>query len=342
MFGIHFIKFQPTQYVIKYRRGRIVKEGPGLSFYYYSPTTSIDVVPLSSTEAPFIFEQITADFQPVTLQGQVIFRIVDPKKIAQLLNYTLNPRSTGYISDDHEKLGARITNIARVLTKQNFETLLLKDTLKSTEILTQKLNEEIKRNKEVLSLGVEILGLSILAIKPNTDTARALETESREQILKQADDAIYERRNASIEQERRIKENELNTEIAVETKKKQIRETQLDSDRMVQEKQNQLKVAQMQAEINLEEDRKQLVERKVANSKSEADAKAYELAAVLQTMQGIDQSVISALTNMEMKPDKLIALAFQQIAGNADKIGQLNISPDLLQQLMKESKKDER
>jgi hypothetical protein len=340
MFGIKYLKFQPTQYVIRYRRGRIVKEGPGLAFYFVNRTTSIDVIPLSSTESPFMFEQITADYQPVTIQGQVIFRIVDPKKIAQLLNFTLNPRGNGYISDDPQKLPSRITNIARVLTKQYFETLKLKDTLKSTEALSQKLNAEITENPEVSSLGVEILGLSILAVKPNAETARALEAESREQILKQADDAIYERRNASIEQERRIKENELNTEIAVENKKKQIRETQMEAEQLIQEKQNELKIAQMHAEITLEEDRKQLVETKVANSRSEADAKAYELSAVLKAMQGVDNNVITSLANLGMQPDKLIAMAFQQIAGKAEKIGQLNISPDLLQQLMDKKQSD--
>ena len=34
------------------------------------------------------------------------------------------------------------------------------------------------------------------------------------------------------------------------------------------------------------------------------------------------------------KPEQLIAVAFQELAGRADKIGQLNISPDLLRELM--------
>jgi hypothetical protein len=336
MFGIRFIKFQPTQYIIKYRKGKIVKEGPGLSFYYYVPTTSIVAIPMGSSDAPFIFEQITSDYQTVSIQGQVIFRIIDHKKIAQLLNYTLNTRGDAYISDDPQKLSQRIVNVARVLTKQYIETLQLKDTLKATEVLSQKLNDDIKHNKEINSLGIEILGLSLIAVLPNKDTARALEAESREQILRKADDAIYERRNGSIEQERRIKENELNTEVAIETKKKEIRETQMDAERAIQEKQNQIKTEQMSAEILLEEKRKSLVDLTVENSKSEADAKAYELTAVLKSMGGVDSEVMKALANIGMQPNKLIAIAFQQIADKAEKIGQLNISPDLLQQIMKE------
>jgi len=39
-----------------------------------------------------------------------------------------------------------------------------------------------------------------------------------------------------VEQERGIKENELQTEVAVETKKRQIRETQMDAERAVLER----------------------------------------------------------------------------------------------------------
>jgi hypothetical protein len=35
-----------------------------------------------------------------------------------------------------------------------------------------------------------------------------------------------------------------------------------------------------------------------------------------------------------MEAEKMIALAFQEIAENAEKIGQLNISPDLLRTLL--------
>ena len=41
MFGIRFIKVQPTTYLLQYRRGRIVREGVGLSFFYYAPTRSL-------------------------------------------------------------------------------------------------------------------------------------------------------------------------------------------------------------------------------------------------------------------------------------------------------------
>lgn len=338
MFGFRFIKFEPSDYVLKYENGKVTKEGPGLSFFYYAPTTSIVVIPNGSVDAPFIFEELTSDFQTVTIQGQINYRIVEPKKISQLLNYTLDIKGRGYISDDPNKLPQRIINIVKVLAKKHLENLHLRDVVKSSETLARRINEEIKLLEEVNSLGIEVLGLSILAILPNKETARALEAQAREEILKKADEAIYERRNASIEQERKIKENELNTEIAVENKKRQIRETQMEAERAIQQKQNQLEDEQMGFEISLEEKRKNLIELSVENTKTQADAKAYELAAVMKTVEGINPNVLQSLASIGMQPDKLIAMAFQGLAEKAEKIGQLNISPDLLQELIKGSR----
>lgn len=338
MFGFRFIKFQPSEYVLRYRSGKIVKEGVGISFYYYAPTTSIVVVPVGSVDAPFIFEEVTSDFQTVTVQGQITYRIVDQKKIAGLLNYTLDMRGKGYASDDPQKLPQRVINIVRVLTKKTLEGLQLKDAITSSEALAKGILNEIRDNEEISLLGIEILGLSILAILPNKETSRALEAQAREQILKKADEAIYERRNASIDQERRVKENEFNTEIAIENKKKQVRETQIEAERAVQQKQNQLKEEQMNFETTLEEKKKDLIELTVQNSKAEADAKAYELSAVMKALEGINPNVIQSLASIGMQPNKLIAIAFQEIAEKAGQIGQLNITPDLLQELMKGSK----
>ena len=339
MFGVNYAKFQPNMYVLKYKGGAIVEEGLGLSFFYYSPTTSLVAVPVSSMESPFIFEESTKDFQTVTIQGQVTFRIADAKKIASLLNYTLNTNGKGYASDDPHKLTQRIINIAHVLLKKEVSELNLRQALTSAEDLTHNINESIQTQREVALLGIEVLGLSILAILPTKETARALEAEAREQILKEADDAIYARRNAAVEQERTIKENELNTEIAVERKKRQIRETQMEAEQAVQEKRHRLEEDQMKFNINLEEQKQEWVRLSVENSKAEAEAKAYAAAKMMEAFQNVNPGILQSLASVGMAPETLIALAFQGLAEKADKIGELNITPDLLKQLIKQPPK---
>lgn len=338
MFGIKFIKFQPGEYVLKYKNGKVVKEGAGISFHYYAPTTSIVMVPIASSDCPFMFEEVTADFQTVSIQGQVTYRIVDRKNVAGLLNFTLDIKSghKRYISDDPQKLPMRVSNLVRVMAKKHIESLKLSDAIRSSETLANSIFEDMRGNDEINQLGIEIMGLTVLAVQPNKDTSRALEAETREKILKMSDDAIYERRNASIEQERGVKENEYNTEIAIENKRRQVRETQLDAEQAEMKKQNELKNEQLDAEISLEEKRKALIALTAENSKAEADAKAYELKAMMNALTDVDTDVIKALAAIGMQPQALIANAFQNLAGNAEKIGHLNITPDLIREMMTE------
>jgi hypothetical protein len=335
MFGFRFVKFQPANYVLRYKNGTIVREGAGLSFFYYAPTTSLVSIPVGSTDAPFIFEEVTTDYQSVTIQGQVTYKIADAKKVASLLNFTLDAPARGYVSDDPKKLPQRIVNAVQVLTNKAISGLSLRQALRASETLVQTISQGLEESSEMKSLGVAVLGLSILAIKPNKETARALEAEAREQILKEADDAIYARRNASVEQERTIKENELNTEIAVENKKRQIREAQMDAEKSVQEKKHGLEQAEMAFSIGQEEKKKKLVELSVQNARAEADAKAYAIAATLGSFRGVDPVVVQALANSGMNAQQLIAAAFQGIADKAERIGHLNITPELLHELIK-------
>lgn len=334
MLGIQFIKVQPTVYLLQYCKGQVVREGVGLSFFYYAPSTSLVAVPLASDDAPFIFEEVTADFQAVTIQGQVTYRVADAKKVAGLMNFTLNARGQGYVSDDPQKLPQRVINAVNVLARAELQKLPLREAIRASDALVQAVRKGLAASGEVAQLGLEILGLNILAIKPTPETARALEAETREQLLKEADEAIYARRNSAVEQERGIKENELNTEIAIETKKRQIRETQMDAERAVQEKQHQITQADMAAKVLLEDKRKALVALAATNAKTEADARAYAVSTSMQAISSVDARVLQALASVGMKPEQLIAVAFQELAGRADKIGELNISPDLLRELM--------
>jgi hypothetical protein len=335
MFGLRFIKVQPTTYVLQYRGGKVVREGSGLSFFYYGPTSSLVAVPVASTDAPFIFQETTADFQSVTIQGQVTYRVSEPKRLAALLNYTLASYGQSYASEDPDKLPERVIHVINVLARAEMQKLPLREALRASDAVVRAVKAALAASTEINSLGLEILGLSILAIKPTPETARALEAETREKLFREADEAVYSRRNAAVEQERAIKENELNTEIAVENKKRQIRETQMEAERAVQEKQHQVQREALEANIGMEEQRKDLVTLAAENARAEADARAYGVSATMKALGSADTRILQALASTSMKPEQLIAFAFQELAGKADKIGQLNISPDLLRELMK-------
>lgn len=340
MFGIKFVKVQPTTYLMVYNGGRITREGTGLALFYFAPTTSLVAVPTESTDAAFIFQEITGDFQEVTVQGQVTYRIAIPQKTSQMLNFTLNPQGTAYASDDPKKLPQRLVNHLQVITRMELQKLPLREALRSSDALTHTILERMQGLSEVSELGVEVMGFSILAIKPNPETARALETEMREQLLQEADSAVYARRNAAVQQERSIKENELNTELAVEQKKRQIREATMDAEIAVQEKQHAMAMSAVQSKISVEKQNKTLFALSAENARIMTDAKAYEISATLKPLREMDAKQLEVLATHGMDSGQLIAQAFRQLSENAEKIGELNVSPDLLHSLMNNRKKN--
>ena len=74
MFGIEYLKATPTTYVLHFKAGAVKREGPGLSFLYYRPTSTVVTVPLASSDVPYVFNQVTRDFQAqkgLTVDGKI-------------------------------------------------------------------------------------------------------------------------------------------------------------------------------------------------------------------------------------------------------------------------------
>lgn len=321
-FGIRYLKAPPTMHVIQFQNGKPRRSGPGLSFLYLPVRSVIVMVPLSSVDVPFIFNEVSADFQSITIQGQITYRVIDPQRLATLLDFSVHPNGH-YTSEDPKKLGERLVAIAQVLASTITHKLSLRQTLIAYDRLSADVLAGLRSSPSVQALGVEIMDLAINSIKPAPETGKALEAEAREAVLREADQAVYARRNAAVELERQIKESELNTEMAVQEKNRQIRD------------------AQMSGDIAIEERRSSLLEKRVENQRREADAKAYELKAVLTPIKDADWRSLMAISSGKLDPKLMISMAFRDLAENAGKIGELNITPDLLSSILKPEPKSE-
>jgi len=333
MFGFRHIKFDSMTYVLHFKNGEIAKEGRGLSFFYFTPNSSIAAIPMGSNDLPFIFNENTFDYQTVKIQGQISYKITDPKALANTLDFTVNEAGV-YKKNEIEKLNQRIINLAQTSTSSFIHELTLKDAIRSAKKIEGNILEGLKSSETIQTMGIEILGVNILAVQTTPEMARALETETREKLQQQADEAIYERRNFAVEQERKIKESELNTEIAVEEKQKQIEEKRMETEIQQEENNKILREMKIAADISVENQRKQLIVQKNENDRKEAETQGYVLETSLKAYKEMDWKILTALNgNQDARSN--IALAFRELAENAGKIGNLNISPDLLENLLK-------
>ena len=296
MLNIGFFKAQPNEYIIKYVSGRMAREGQGLAFFYFKHNTQIVAVPTSSTDANLVFNEVTRNFQAVTIQGQLTYRIHDAKRAAELLNFTMDPVRHQYISSDPDRLAQRITNVIQMETRTEIQQRSLEEVLSQFETIAVSVQSRIKESLLLDPLGAQLLNVYFVAAKPTPEVAKALEAEYRETLLRKADMAISARRAAAVEEERKIKENELNTEITLEEQRRRLIDLQGE---------NRLREAESRGKA-LEE-----------KARYRARAKQLEL------------DVYAALDSR-----KVLALAMNNLGQNAARIGNLTITSELLAALL--------
>ncbi|MGV3618212.1 MAG: SPFH domain-containing protein [Fimbriimonas sp.] len=217
-----YFKGQPTEYVMKVVNGRAVRQGPGISFSYLRFNTSIMVLPIAVIDANFVFNELTQTFQTVTIQGQLNYRIADPARAAKLLNFTIDPRKRTYLSQDPDRLSQRIVNAVQTETRAEVQARSLEGVLRESQGVAAEVLRRVRERGTLAEMGVEVVSLHFLNVSPTKEVARALEAEYRESLLRRADEATYARRVAAVDEERKIKEREMGTDIAMADQRAQL------------------------------------------------------------------------------------------------------------------------
>lgn len=179
MFGIRYVKSSPSHYLLQYKDGKVVREGTGLAFFYFAPASTLVSVPLTAVDVPFMFEETTRDFQAVTLQGQVGYRIASPKTLAEQQNFVLEPNGA-YASEDPERLPMRVLNAVKAQFRALLQEADLREVLHGTEQLSKTARQGLAAAPALAALGIEIVDLALLAVKPPPETARALEATDQQ------------------------------------------------------------------------------------------------------------------------------------------------------------------
>lgn len=56
---IGYYKSDPTDYILVFSNGKVARQGAGLAFFYWAPTTSLMSIPVSTVDIPFILNMFT-------------------------------------------------------------------------------------------------------------------------------------------------------------------------------------------------------------------------------------------------------------------------------------------
>ena len=235
---IKYFKGEPSAHIIRYRNGRIVARGDGANFWYMPLNTSVAAVPVVGQQAQFVFTETTANYQEVSIQGTVGYRITDPLLVAARLDYTVDTQTARFRSDDPEKLVQRLVNLVQGYTRSRVNELSLEAALTHVRNLEVDVFRAVVAEESLEQMGVVIENLHFTALKATPEMQKALEADYREGLQQRADQAIYARRAAAVSEERSIRQSELNTEVELENRRKDLVDTQA---------RNNLRLAQAEA-----------------------------------------------------------------------------------------------
>ena len=345
---IRFKKFEQNEYAILIRNGKVVKAGVGMAVIYDTRLCGVLVMPTTAFNQSAAFDDIqTADYQQLNVQCDLVYRIAEYKKAGDIFDfaYTNEGVYRRKLVDTRAQMARQVANVLKTEVIRFIRHKKLREAVICQDELAKWLGTELAANEVLENMGLKIVAAAVLGVTPRPETAKALEAAAREQILKEQDDAIYVRRNAAIEQERIIKENELNTELKVIEKQREKKERELATERMTIERRQEIERMQqkheldiaaekIEADIKNENEKIKLIDIKAGNDRKVADTKAYEKEIMLKTLNVVDIEIVKALAIAGMDGKTLIAKAFNDIGARADKIENLNITPDLLQNLM--------
>src|SRR5439155_12595092 len=131
-----------------------------------------------------------SDYQEITLQGQAIYRIQEPKLAAGQINFRINPVTGGYASDDPEKVGRRVAAQVQVETRAEIARRPLEEAIREATAIAAAVASRVKASPALAAIGVELQTVDILSARPTPEVGKALEAEYREALLRKADEAV--------------------------------------------------------------------------------------------------------------------------------------------------------
>ena len=308
-----------TLHVRHLRRGKLVHDGTGLSFFFRPLSAVLSEVPVDDRELPLLFHARTADFQDLAVQASVTFRVTDPATACTRIDFSLDPDTGRWRGTPLEQVGGLLTETAQ----QQVLDLIAGSPLGSVLAdgvaeIRDRILHGLTDDPRLAETGIAVIGARVIAIRPEPDVEKALRTPAREQMQQEADRATYERRALAVERERAIAENELQNQIELARREEQL-VAQRGTNARRQAEENAA-ASGIEAEAQARRDQR-LAEARAQGTRALGEARAAGEAARVAAYRDLPQA-------------SLLGLAAKDLAGSLPQIGSLVLAPDLLAPLL--------
>ncbi|BBH68676.1 hypothetical protein ACTI_53610 [Actinoplanes sp. OR16] len=339
-FHLRHLRTAPTTWVSHTVKGTTKRAGTGLSFWYRPLTAAISEVPVDDRELPLLFHARTEDFADVTVQATVTYRVSDPAAAAARLDFSIDPHRGTWRGQPLDQVAGLLAELAQQPALDLLARLPLTEAL-TTGIapIRESVANALAADPRLTETGVSVVSARVVAIRPEPDLERALQTATREQVQQDADKATYARRAHAVQQEQAIAENELQSKIELARREQELVEQHGSNTRREAELDAETRLVAARAEAAREDVASEAAAervRRLAVSEAEAARVRDEARAAGARIVGLAEAEAEAArlaAYRDLPPAVLQALALKELAGNVPAIGELTVTPDLLSKL---------
>jgi flotillin len=178
-----YIRVNPSDYVIVFQNGKIIKEGRGLSFFKRRSIQYV-IIPAMVSNITFTADQVTIENQGVEVSGFAIWKIGEPSKIYLHFNFSKE-------NNPAEKISAFLRDVVESAIRHMVANMTIEDVLRKRGSIILQLKKEleyISNQWGIIIETIEIKNVKILSSQLFSNMQakyrNAIRTESETSTLK--------------------------------------------------------------------------------------------------------------------------------------------------------------
>lgn len=305
---LRHLRGAPTSYIRHTRNGLVVHEGVGQSFWFRPLSAVLSEAPVDDRELPLLFHARTRDYQDVVVQATLSYRIAEPARAAERIDFGIDPRSGRWRATPLEQLASLLTELSQQHALELLARMPLSEALvDAPPLLRERLEADLAADHRLAEIGLALVAVRVGPVRPEADLEKALGTPARELVQQEADRATFERRALAVESERAIAENELHNQIQLAKREEEL---------IAQRGQNE----------------QRRVEDAAAASRVDAGAQAERVRLVGGAEAEAERARVAAYGDLQ--PAILLGLALKELAANLPDIEHLTLAPDMLSEAL--------
>src|SRR3954447_8522461 len=110
---VRHLRGTTTTHIQHVRNGEIIHAGTGAAFWFRPLSAVLSEIPVDDRELPLLFHARTGDFQDITVQATITFRLTDPAVAAARIDFSIDPDTGQWRATPLDQVAGLLTETAQ-------------------------------------------------------------------------------------------------------------------------------------------------------------------------------------------------------------------------------------